>query len=65
MRGDRGLEIHDSEVGTAKHWADGSEDEVGRGTEFRSDRSFEVDVTCEREFDGPTSGALLLGRGRT
>ena len=65
LRGDRGLEIHDSEVGTAKHWADGSEEEVGGGAELRSDRSFEVDVTCERELDRPTGGALLLGRGRT
>ena len=58
VRRDRGLEIHDGEVGTAKYWADGSEEEVGRGAELRSDRPFEVDVTAERELDRPTGRAL-------
>ena len=63
---DRGLEIHDGEVGTAEDGLDGSEQpSVGRGTELRRERALEVDVPAERELDRPTCGSLLLGRGRT
>ena len=62
---DRGLEVHDGEVGTAEHRADGIENELGFGAELLSDRPFEVDVTRERELDRPTRGSRLLVRGHT
>ena len=65
---DRGLEVHDREVGAGGARPTGASTGFGVARELGPDHALEVDVSAEREDDGPSGGSpprerLPLERG--